>query len=60
MSASRYGVVTKILHWTVFVLILNQFVATAMRNTPEGETTAGFTQGALCQWHKSVGLVVLV
>ncbi len=59
-SVSRYGVVTKILHSTVFVLILNQFlVAAAMLNTPEGETTAGFTQGALYQWHKSVGVVVL-
>jgi len=59
-SASRYGAVTKILHWTVFVLLLNQFtVAAAMLSTPEGEATAGFTRDGLYQWHKSVGLVVL-
>jgi cytochrome b561 len=59
-SASRYGAVTKILHWTVFVLLLNQFVAAAaMLNTAEGEATAGFTRDGLYQWHKSVGLVVL-
>lgn len=59
-SASRYGAVTKILHWTVFLLMLNQFLAAAaMLNTAEGETTAGLTQGTLYGWHKSVGLVVL-
>ncbi|MET0681549.1 MAG: cytochrome b/b6 domain-containing protein [Burkholderiales bacterium] len=59
-SATRYGPVTKILHWTVFVLILNQFVVAAMMlNTPQGATTAGFTQGQLYNWHKSIGLIVL-
>jgi cytochrome b561 len=59
-SATRYGTVTKILHWTVFVLILNQFVvATMMLNTPQGQTTAGFTQGQLYNWHKSIGLIAL-
>lgn len=57
---SRYGAVAKTLHWTGFLLLLNQFVvATAMLNTEESETTAGFTQGALYEWHKSVGLVAL-
>ena len=59
-TATRYGAVTKILHWTVFLLILNQFVvAIAMLNTPQGQTTAGFTQGTLYNWHKSIGLVLL-
>jgi len=54
------GAASKGLTWTVFLLLANQFaVAAAMLNTAEGETTAGFTQGALYQWHKSVGLVVL-
>jgi len=58
--ADRYGFLTKALHWTVFLLILNQFVvATAMLNTPEGETTWGFSQGTLYNWHKSVGLIAL-
>jgi cytochrome b561 len=35
-SADRYGLVTKVLHWTVFLLLLNQFVvAAAMLNTPQ-------------------------
>lgn len=59
-SAARYGVVSKVLHWTVFVLFLNQFVvAIAMLNTPQGQTTAGFTQGTLYNWHKSTGLILL-
>jgi cytochrome b561 len=59
-SATRYGWMTKLLHWIVFLLFLNQFVvAIAMLNTPLGSTTAGFTQGALYNWHKSIGLIVL-
>jgi cytochrome b561 len=59
-SDTRYGLVTKALHWTVFLLILNQFVvATAMLNTPSDETMAGFTQGGLYNWHKSIGLITL-
>jgi cytochrome b561 len=57
---TRYGPVTKTLHWLLFVLLLNQFVVAAvMLNTPDGETTGGFTQGTLYEWHKSIGLVAL-
>jgi cytochrome b561 len=59
-SATRYGGVAKVLHWTLFLLILNQFVvAYAMLNTPPEETIAGFTAGMLYNWHKSIGLVAL-
>jgi cytochrome b561 len=59
-SPTRYGLITKLLHWIVFILILNQFVvAAAMLNTPQGATTAGFTQGTLYNWHKSIGLIAL-
>ena len=59
-SANRYGRVTKVFHWTIFFLILNQFIVAAMMfNTPAGETTAGFSQGTLYEWHKSVGLIAL-
>jgi len=59
-SAVRYGFVSKFLHWAIFLLILNQFVvAAAMLTTPDYETTAGFTQGTLYNWHKSIGLIVL-
>src|SRR5215217_4982550 len=57
---TRYGPVTKTLHWLVFLLFINQFVvATVMLNMPPGELAAGFTQGALYEWHKSIGLIAL-
>ncbi len=59
-TTDRYGIVTKAFHWTLFVLILSQFVVAAMMlNTPQGSTTLGFTQGTLYNWHKSVGLIAL-
>jgi cytochrome b561 len=59
-TPARYGLVSKALHWMVFLLILNQFVvAAAMMNTPQDETFAGFTPGGLYNWHKSIGLVAL-
>jgi cytochrome b561 len=59
-SAKRYGVITKLLHWTVFLLFVNQFVAAfAMLTTPQGATTFGQTQGTLYNWHKSIGLIAL-
>jgi len=55
---ARYGFVAKSLHWLVFLLIANQFaVATAMLHLPAGETLAGFSAGALYNWHKSIGLI---
>ncbi len=60
-SDRRYGVCTKTLHWVMFLLILMQFVvATAMLSMDEWETTAGFVQSTLYEWHKSVGIVALV
>lgn len=60
-TSSRYGVVTKTLHWVIFLLIVKQFaLAAAMLNTPSDETMFGFAQGALYEWHKSIGLIVLV
>ena len=57
---SSYGTVTKLFHWAVFLLFLNQyFVAYAMLNTAEGSTTAGFAQGTLYNWHKSIGIILL-
>ena len=59
-SDVRYGLITKSLHWIIFLLLLNQFiVATAMLNVPQGETVAGFTAGTLYNWHKSIGLIAL-
>jgi cytochrome b561 len=59
-SDTRYGTVTKLLHWAVFAAIVNQFaVAWAMLHTEEWETTFGMTRDALYEWHKSIGLVAL-
>ncbi len=57
----RYGSVSKLLHWAVFLALVNQFaVAWAMTHTDEWETTAGFGRDALYEWHKTIGLVVLL
>lgn len=59
-APARYGVVAKVLHWILFLLILNQFVvATMMLKMPQAPTTAGFTQGMLYDWHKSIDLIAL-
>lgn len=55
----RYGWMTKLLHWASAVLVLNQIVvAIIMLRTPADETFAGFSQGVLYEWHKSIGLVL--
>jgi cytochrome b561 len=59
-SATRYGFVAKFFHWTLFLLVINQFVvAAAMLNTPPDSTVAGFSPATLYNWHKSIGLVAL-
>jgi cytochrome b561 len=59
-STSRYGIVTKFFHWAVFLLFVNQYiVARIMLTTPVGETSLGYTQGELYNWHKSIGLILL-
>ena len=56
-----WGWVTKVLHWTTFLLVLNQgVVAWVMLRTPAEETVAGLSQGTLYNWHKSIGLVLFV
>jgi cytochrome b561 len=61
-TPSRYGAVTKTLHWAVFLLFLYQYiVAMNMVNMARTETAlGGFSQDTLYNWHKSVGLVLLV
>lgn len=60
-SDAGYGVVTKSLHWLIFLLLLNQFVVAAMMlNIAQDETLAGFTPGTLYNWHKSIGLIALL
>ena len=55
-----WGWMAKALHWAIFLLFITQFVvAFVMLNMPSGDVVAGFTQGALYEWHKSLGLVAL-
>ena len=59
-STNRYGIVTKFFHWAIFLFFLNQYVvARIMLNTGNNELSLGFTQGALYNWHKSIGLIAL-
>lgn len=55
-----WGWMAKAFHWAIFLLFIVQFVAAAvMLNMPSGDVVIGFTQGALYEWHKSLGLVAL-
>ena len=58
----RYGAVTKLFHWTVFLLLLYQYVvAMNMTRMDRADTVLGFfTQDVLYNWHKSIGIILLV
>ena len=58
-SSARYGVVTKALHWLIFVgIVMQYFVASVMLRIKDAETFWGITQGPYYNWHKSVGLII--
>jgi len=58
-SSARYGVVTKALHWLIFVgIVMQYFVASIMLRIKDAETFWGITQGPYYNWHKSVGLII--
>ena len=58
-TPSRYGVVTKALHWIVFALIAYQFLsANLMLHLSRGATVLGLNQDHFFNWHKSIGLVI--
>ncbi len=60
-SRHGYGAVTKFLHWAIVVLFAFQYVgATIMLRTDDGTTTLGLSQATYFNWHKSLGLTVLV
>jgi cytochrome b561 len=59
-SATRYGAVTKTLHWLIVLLFINQYiVARMMTRIAANEDFLGLTQGGLYNWHKSIGLIIL-
>lgn len=58
-SDNRYGVLTKLFHWLVFIgFVMQYFVAAIMLRIAQSESFWGFTQGMLYNWHKSVGLII--
>ena len=60
-SASGYGILTKLFHWLIALLIVLQYTsANIMLRTPTEATTLGLGQGTYYNWHKSLGLVVLL
>ncbi len=61
-TSLNYGAATKFFHWTVFLLLLYQYVvAMNMTRMAQGDTAlGGFDQNTLYNWHKSVGIVLLI
>jgi len=60
-TPTEYGSVTRTLHWAVFLLFAYQFVgANLMTRLGGGERVLGMGQDLLYNWHKSVGLVLLL
>lgn len=55
-----YGTLTKTFHWLIVLLFLNQYlVANTMVRVGADESFLGLSQGALYNWHKSIGLIAL-
>ena len=60
-APTRYGTVSRFLHWTVFLLIVYQFIgANIMTRLGRNATVLGLNQDFFYNWHKSLGLVVLL
>jgi cytochrome b561 len=60
-SPTGFGAVSKFFHWAVFLLFVYEYVvANMMLRVKQGDTLLGFTQGTLYNWHKSIGLVLLL
>ncbi len=60
-TAHGYGAVTKCLHWSVYLLFLYQYLgANLMTRIGRDATVLGMGQDSLYDWHKSIGLVILL
>lgn len=56
-----YGTVSRALHWAVFAMFVYQYLgANLMTRIGRNATVVGMTQDMLYNWHKSIGLVLLV
>jgi len=59
-TTTRYGAVSKGLHWSMFVLIVYQYLgANVMTRLGRDASVLGMDQDTLYNWHKSIGLVVV-
>ena len=59
-SPTYYGLVTRFLHWAVFMLFVWQYLSAGiMTHLARDKTLVGLTQGDYYNWHKSIGLVLL-
>lgn len=59
-SRTHYGAITKLLHWSVFLLFFYQYVGgNLMTRVARDQTLLGMTQDHWYNWHKSIGLVLL-
>ena len=57
---TRYGSVTKLLHWAIFILFFGQYTtATIMTWMDPGTTVFGVGSASWITWHKSLGLLIL-
>ena len=60
-STTRYGSVTRFLHWAVFLFFVHQYLGgNFMTRIEGGHTLFGLTQGNYYDWHKSIGLVLML
>ena len=60
-STTHYGTVTRFLHWAVFLLFAHQYLSGNFMTRIEGDHTLfGLTQGNYYDWHKSIGVVLLL
>jgi cytochrome b561 len=60
-TPTGYGSVTRLLHWAVFLLFAYQFLGANLMTRLAGEDRVlGMGQDLLYNWHKSIGLVLLL
>ncbi|HEY3297841.1 MAG TPA: cytochrome b/b6 domain-containing protein, partial [Armatimonadota bacterium] len=58
---TQYGSVARFFHWTIVLLIVNQFVVgVLMMWMRRGASMPGISPLSLITWHKSMGLLVLM
>ncbi len=60
-TASRYGTVTKSLHWTIFILFTIMFIlGFGLMGGDESTTAFGAEWDTIFDWHATIGLIVLI